>query len=95
VVDRVPVGTGVDFIASVGRLYCFTRITGAKTPTTVTHVWYFGESERARVTLSVGSASWRTKSSKKIQPREIGSWRVDVVGPDGAILKTLLFAIAP
>ena len=95
VVDRVPVGTGTSFTASVGKLYCFTKIVGAQAPTTVTHVWYFGETERAGVELKVGSASWRTKSSKLIQLHEIGPWHVDVVGPDDDVLRTLQFVITP
>ncbi|RLB80551.1 MAG: DUF2914 domain-containing protein [Deltaproteobacteria bacterium] len=95
VVDRTPVDAGTSFSASVGKLYCFTKITGAQEPTTVTHVWYFGETERARVSLAVGVASWRTNSSKKIQPHERGSWHVDVLGPGGELLKTLEFEITP
>lgn len=95
VIDREPVNVGSSFAASVGRLYCFTRITGAKTPTQITHVWYFGDTERASIRLSVRSASWRTKSSKKIQAHEIGNWHVEVLGPDGEALEILEFRITP
>jgi len=93
VVDREPVDAGVSFPASVGTLYCFTKITGAQEPTTITHVWYFGATERARVELDVNSASWRTWSSKIIQAHEIGSWRVDVLDQEGTVLKELQFEI--
>ena len=89
--DRAPVGPGNVFPVSVDRLYCYTRIVGATEQLTITHVWYFGDKERARVPLSVRAASWRTYSSKKIQPHEIGDWKVEILGPDGEILKTLLF----
>lgn len=95
VVDRAPVDSGTSFSASIGKLYCFTRIMGAQAPTMVTHAWYFGEKERARVALRVGSARWRTKSSKIIQSSEIGSWHVDVIGPNGDVLETLQFTITP
>ncbi|MBN1843428.1 MAG: DUF2914 domain-containing protein [Deltaproteobacteria bacterium] len=95
VVDRAPVNAGTTFNASVGKLYCFTRITGALEPTTVTHVWYFGEMQRAGVVLAAGSANWRTKSSKIIQPHEWGPWHVDVLGPDGELLSTIPFEIKP
>ena len=39
VIDRAPVEAGSSFPASVGRLFCFTKITGAVDPTHVTHVW--------------------------------------------------------
>jgi hypothetical protein len=95
VVDRQPVGAGDSFAASVGKLFCFTKITGAQSPTQISHAWYFENSQRAKVTLSVQSSSWRTYSSKRIQLHEIGDWRVDVLGPGGEILKTLEFKIAP
>ena len=93
VVDREPVDAGVSFSASVGTLYCFTKITGAQDPTMVTHVWYFGATERARVELDIKAASWRTWSSKIIQAHEIGTWRVDVLDEGGTVLKELQFEI--
>jgi hypothetical protein len=95
VVDRQPVGAGDSFVASVDKLFCFTKITGAQGPTQISHAWYFGDTQRAKVTLSVKSSSWRTYSSKRIQPYEIGDWRVEVLGPGGKILTTLAFKIAP
>jgi len=95
VVDRQPVGVGDSFDSSVGKLACFTKITGAQCPTQISHIWYFGDTQRAKVTLSVKSSSWRTYSSKRIQQHEIGDWRVDILGPGGEILKTLGFKILP
>lgn len=93
VVDREPVGAGDAFEVSLGKVYCFTTIVGAHNPTEVTHVWYFGDIERARVNLAVNAFSWRTYSSKRIQGHEIGDWHVDVLGPGGKLLKTLQFKI--
>ncbi len=69
--------------------------TGTQDATEIYHVWYFAESERAVVKLQVNSASWRTYSSKIIQPHEIGESRVDVLGPEGEVLKAVRFEIAP
>jgi len=93
VVDREPVDAGNAFEASLGKVYCFTAIIGAHSPTEITHVWYFGDSERARVNLAIKASSWRTYSSKRIQMHEIGDWHVDVLGPEGELLKTLQFEI--
>jgi len=93
VVNRQPVDVGTSFEASVGKLYCLTKIIGAGDPTEITHVWYFGNTERARVSLDVNSASWRTHSSKIIQAHEIGAWHVDVLGPGGEVLQTYEFTI--
>lgn len=95
VVDREPVDAGTSFEPPVGKLCCFTHVTGAKDATEIYHVWYFAERERAVVKLQVNSASWRTYSSKIIQPREIGKWRVDVLGPEGDVLKAVHFEITP
>jgi hypothetical protein len=93
IVDRAPVDQGTSFSVSVGKLYCFTKIVGAETPTEVTHVWYFGAEERARITLSIGGSSWRTYSSKVLQQHEIGAWRVEVLDADGNILETANFTV--
>jgi hypothetical protein len=95
VLDHEPDGYGTSFPVSVGKLYCFTKITGAQSPTQVTHVWFFDGNERARVDLAVKSSSWRTYSSKIIQPHEIGTWRVDVEDLDGNVLKSLEFEVTP
>lgn len=93
VVDRQPVDSAASFPASVGRLYCFNRIVGAQDPTQVIHAWYYGDEERARVTLSVNGSNWRTYSSKLIQPHEIGAWRVEVLDADGNTLETVQFEV--
>jgi type II secretory pathway predicted ATPase ExeA len=93
VYQRKPLIVGSSFEASVGTLYCFTKIVGARSPIEITHVWYFGNTERARVSLAVRSSTWRTYSSKVIQSQDIGNWHVDVLGPEGEVLRTLRFKI--
>jgi hypothetical protein len=93
--DREPVDPGTVFPDSVGKLYCFTKIIGADGPVDIIHVWYCGDTERARVTLTVQSSPWRTYSSKIIQPGEIGQWHVDVLSPSEDILKTIHFSLVP
>ena len=55
IVNREVVDAGEIFPPSVEILYCFTKVTGARTPTTITHIWYYGKAERARVRLYVNS----------------------------------------
>ena len=95
VVARACVDANDVFPASVGKLFCFTKILGAQEPTTITHVWYFGDIERARVNLTIRSVHFRTFSSKRIQPHEIGNWRVDVLGPGDVLLKSITFEVVP
>ena len=93
VVDREPVEPGESFSVSVHKLFCFTKIIGAQEPVEVIHVWYWKETERARVTLSIEAEAWRTWSSKVIQEHEIGEWHVDVLGPNEEVLETITFEI--
>ncbi len=93
IVDRQPFDARTTYSASVGQLYCFTRIVNAQPPTEVTHVWYYQNVERARVTLPVNSNSWRTYSSKIIQLHEAGQWYVDVLDAEGDLIVSLPFTI--
>jgi hypothetical protein len=93
VVDREAVDVGTQFSNSVSRLYCFTKATSTEIPTEIVHVWHYGDVERARVSLAVRAATWRTYSSKVIQPHEIGPWRVDVLDTSGNLLETINFEI--
>ena len=93
IVDREPGNTGTSFAVTVGKLFFFTKITGAENPVEIVHVWYFGDAERARVTLPVKANTWRTYSSKILQAHEIGAWHVDVLGPTGEVLETIQFEV--
>jgi hypothetical protein len=93
VVDREAVDVGTQFSNSVSRLYCFTKVVSTQIPTEVVHVWSYGDVERARISLAVKAASWRTYSSKAIQSHEIGPWRVDVLDTSGNLLETINFEI--
>ena len=95
VINRKPLGVGETFTASVGKLYCFTKILNRQNLTEISHIWYFGDLKRAEIKLSVKSSKWRTYSSKKIQIHETGDWHVDVVGSLGEVLHTLRFKIIP
>jgi len=93
VVDREAVDIGTQFSNSVPRLYCFTKAVSTQIPTELVHVWSYGDVERARVSLAVNAASWRTYSSKAIQSHEIGPWRVEVLDASGNLLETINFEI--
>ena len=91
VADREAVDAGTSFAVSVGRLYCFSKIADIQESTEIVHVWYYGETERARISLGVNPPAWRTYSSKIIQAHEIGSWRVEILDASGNLLETLKF----
>jgi hypothetical protein len=93
--DRTPVGESTQFFESAERIYCYSRINGAADTLDVTHVWFYGDEEKARVDLTVKSASWRTWSSKKMLPAWTGAWRVDILGPGGEVLLSREFVYKP
>ncbi|MDD4857656.1 MAG: DUF2914 domain-containing protein [Candidatus Krumholzibacteria bacterium] len=93
--NRIPSGADTAFASTVENVCCFVAVAGAADTTTITHVWYFGDREIARVELAVKSRSWHTWSSKKILPEWQGTWRVDVLGPTGEVLKSGTFAVKP
>jgi DUF2914 family protein len=99
-VEKIALGTGVEarelvgeateFDASVGRIFCWTKIISQNVPTTIKHVWYADAEEAAEVTLNVQYPSTRTWSSKVIKP---GKWRVEVLSETGAVLASAEFTV--
>jgi hypothetical protein len=90
--DREPVDAGDSFAADVGKVWCWSKIKDGK-GTKIKHVYYHEGEEKAVVELSIGSPMWRTYSSKGILSSWTGQWRVDIVGEEGEVLKSLEFAI--
>ena len=95
---RSLVGRGTEFAAEgfsaeAGQVYCLSHLANMVAPTTVTHVWYYEGKTMARVELTVGGASWRTWSSKRILPEWTGNWEVKLLDADGMVLATSGFKI--
>jgi len=93
IVDRAPIGRGSVFHTDIERLYCFTKVVGAKIDTTIIHHWYLNGKLKTSVTLPVNSASWRTWSSKKITPNDTGDWMVEILTADGNAVESILFLV--
>ena len=93
VVDREVVSEGSSFSGSVGKVYCYSKIANIQSHTEVIHAWYFGDAQRARVTLNVNPPAWRTYSSKVIQTHEVGNWRVEILDQSGNLLETVRFDV--
>lgn len=90
---RALTGTASEFPADTGRIFCLTRLQGLEVPTTVTHAWYHEGKPMARVELKVGSADWRTWSSKALLPAWTGSWEVKVLDESGKVLAASGFSV--
>lgn len=88
--SRKPVGEGTEFGDSVGRLYCWTKITAKNAPTTLKHIWSVDGKKAAEIPLSIKYPSFRTWSNKAIWP---GAWKVEVVSESGETLTSLDFTV--
>ena len=93
VINREPVDEVEAFPIQNGRLYCFTRITGAEEPTFVYHLWYHEETLMSRVELPVNSPDWRTWSAKKFLEDQPGEWHVDVLDVTGKLIRSVTFQL--
>jgi hypothetical protein len=88
--NREPVGENREFEASVGRVYCWTKIAAQTTPTTIKHVWYVGDHKVFEKALEIKYPSTRTWTSKSLTA---GNWRVDVTDDAGAVLSSVSFTV--
>jgi hypothetical protein len=93
IANRAPLEPGETFESSVGRLYCFTRVTGANRDTVILHIWYPPDRNLYEQSLPVKSPSWRTWSCKTVPADWTGEWHVEVAAEDGTVLKTLVFEV--
>ncbi|MDR1695795.1 MAG: DUF2914 domain-containing protein [Endomicrobium sp.] len=92
IADRQPEGKATEFSKDIEKIYYWTKIEGAKEPTTVKHVWYSGTTAIGEVSLNVTTPSFRTWSSKTLYPG-LSEMSVEVVDADGNVLKKETFTI--
>lgn len=97
-VDPAPSGSRID--ADLGeRLWLWLSIANPGEETAVELVWKQEGKVRWTVSLEVGHSSkkrgWRTWASKTVRKGDHGRWTVDVIAPDGTLLETVSFELAP
>jgi hypothetical protein len=88
--EREPVGVAEAFPADVGTIYAWLRVTGAAGGA-VEVVWRYGD-RQFPVPLEIGSAAWRTWSTKRIPPEWTGAWSVEV-RHEGSVLASANFTV--
>ncbi len=93
VAEREAIEKDSVFLSDLGRVHCWTLVTGATEPTTITHVWFYGEKELVSVELEVKSAWFRTWSYKTIPADWTGDWHVKVYDSQENLLTRLDFKI--
>ncbi len=88
--DHEPVGEAKEFNASVGKVYCWTKVVAETVPTKIKHVWYVDNQQVSEIPLDINYPSTRTWSTKTIRA---GSWRVDVTDETGTVLTSVNFTV--
>lgn len=97
VTTKIVKGNPIDSVhrissASVRQLYCFTRIVSDEEgETKVRHVWYKGDEKMGESDLPVKGKKWRTFSSRVVEKGMAGDWRVEALGSDGKLLRSVKF----
>jgi len=92
---RNPVDAATHFPDSVERVFCYTKLSITANDTSISHVWYYNDTQMAIVDLDVNARSWRTWSSKRIVKEWTGTWRVDVISSTGNIICSDEFVVSP
>ncbi len=91
--NHEPVGVTETFSADTEKAYAFLEATNISADVKVDFVWYHGDTEMARVPLSIRKGyRWRTYSSKKLAGRT-GNWRVEIQDQSGKSLASLEFTV--
>ncbi len=95
VINREPVDKLTDLVslAAHKKVFFYTHLIDLEGQQ-VEHRWYFDKELKAVVTLAVGSANWRTYSSKVFNSSLVGTWRVEVVAPSNKVLDVHYFDVS-
>lgn len=93
IVAREPAESASEFPSNIGEVYFFTQVLDAGENGEITHLWSYNGETVAEVSLHVEGPSWRTWSSKKIMPHQLGEWSVSVITAEGDTIETASFTI--
>ena len=90
--DHEPVDTVQAFSATVdSQAFCHLRVHNTTDPVTIRFRWTNNDTVSSVFSTRVGiSTAWRTFSSVDPEP---GKWQVQILGPDGQVLKQKRFSI--
>lgn len=71
------------------KAWCWIKVVNAPVDTHITVNWYHGDELKHSTELAMKYESMRTYAYKTLY--DAGKWRVDIVGADGTVLKSLDF----
>ncbi|MBT5232063.1 MAG: DUF2914 domain-containing protein [Methylococcales bacterium] len=78
----------------ITRMYYFTELKGLKGQV-VTHHWVLNGKVMAKIRFRIGSHHWRTYSSKYLNQKMLGDWKVVVMDSQGKELSHTNFSYQP
>jgi hypothetical protein len=91
--NLAPHNQAAVFSISVGSVSCFTLFDPVPETTVVYHKWYKRDRLSTTQRLTLEPPKWRTYSSIYLREADKGPWRVEIVDPEGGVLKVLRFSI--
>lgn len=92
ILDREPQDELDEVASDRGKVFYFTELRDMPGET-VLHRWEHRGEVVSEVRFEIGSARWRTWSSKDVDPERLGQWSVSAVGSDGRVLDTRVFTV--
>mgnify|MGYP001159830889 FL=1 len=92
--DRNPIQVAKSFDSSVDSLFCYTKIQNKGEKREIRHVWYFRNEIKTQIKYNIRRSNvYRSWTLKKINPNEIGEWKVEIQDSNGKILGSTKFYI--
>ncbi|MFW5635834.1 MAG: DUF2914 domain-containing protein [Thermodesulfobacteriota bacterium] len=88
-----PVNPAVVFSISIGEVYCFTAFSPVPEQTVIDYKWYRRDDLVTTRRVVLYPPKWSTYSSIHLRGADIGPWRVEVIGPEEAVLEVLRFSV--
>ena len=93
IADKEPVGDirGIDFDRNgLATVYAFSEVSGLQNRTLYYH-WLHNGRQVAKVRTRIAGKRWRSYSSKYINERMTGNWKVQLRDPRGQVLASAEF----
>lgn len=96
VTTRIVKGKPIDSVHRISRrsvkvLHCYSRGSAEAGIDRLSHVWRLNGRVVEAVDLPLTGSHFAVSSSRKVSPSDVGEWRVDLVTPDGAIVRSVTF----
>jgi hypothetical protein len=90
--DRNPVGETTSVAADANRVYCWMRVTGGSGKK-VRPMWTLNGKSYPGAWLPIGSNSYRTWTTKRIDASNVGAAKLEIQDEKGRVLATQEFAV--